>query len=100
MSCEITEERTGQGLTSINEVTNSGNEVKSKPETSALVAVSFLENAKDFQVTNDMLNGDAKASEFTIRLFCCFTQGLLGWFTLRGSAITVEVLKPLIASVC
>ena len=61
MSCEIKECQTEQGLTVISKVTNSSNEVKSKPKAFTFIAVSFFKDAKDFEVTNDMLDSDTQA---------------------------------------
>jgi hypothetical protein len=87
------------GLTVISEVTNSSNEVKPKPKTLAFVAVSFFKNAKDFKVTNDMLNRDTQTSEFTIGFLVCFAERLFGWFTLGCFRVRVKVLQSLVTSV-
>ena len=58
-SYEITKVQPGHGLTAIGKVTNSSDKVKSKPKPPALVAVRLFENAKDFEVTNNVFNGNA-----------------------------------------
>jgi hypothetical protein len=69
------------------------------PQNGCVCWVSFLKAAKDVEVTNDMFDGDTQVSEFTVCLSYSLAEGLLGWFRLGRLAVSLKVLKPLIASI-
>jgi hypothetical protein len=47
-------------------VADSSNTVKSKSKAFTLVAVSFFEDAKDFEVTNDVFDDDTQTTSFPL----------------------------------
>lgn len=81
-------------------VINSGDKVETQGKSLSSVSVSFAENAKNFQLTKNMLNQNSFASQSTVALFLSSSQRMKLRFFERRSAIVMDFRQTLITSVC
>jgi hypothetical protein len=82
------------------EVVNRSDQVEAQRKSRSAIAIPLTQDAKDLQLSENMLNHDPLASQRTISLFLLFGQRMIFGFLERGLAVFMKFGQALVTSIC
>lgn len=77
-------------------IVDSGYQIKAQTEAFAPIPIPFCQNPKDLQTSDNMLNDNSRAIDFTIPKLCFFGQLAAFGFLLRRSRVRMQFLQSVI----